>query len=126
VSILDTTNTCPDCGVVPGVEHETGCDWARCLHTGEQRFSHEVTTEDIASGEADPPDHDCGRDVWTGEFPGVADAIRLGWYSYFRPEYGEGIGWQRCPPTDPRGTPDVNRLFAEARWDRVTCRWEHP
>jgi hypothetical protein len=131
VSILDTTNTCPDCGVTPGTEHKTGCDVAQCLYTGGQRFPHELPEHIVARifgihGSAKVSGHDCGRDVWTGEFPGVADAARLGWYSYFRPEYGEGTGWQRCPPDDPSGTPDLNRLFAEAHWNPATCHWEHP
>lgn len=118
ISSTASTKRCPDCGVKPGVAHETGCDWARCLHTGGQRLQHEGTILERTSG------HDCGRDVWTGEFPGVEDARRLGWYSYFRPDYGEGTGWQTCSADDPRGGPDLNRLLTEARWDRVTLRWE--
>jgi hypothetical protein len=58
-----TSRACPDCGVAPGVEHEDGCDVARCTRTGNQRLicgGHEGT---VFEG------MDCGRDVWTGAWP---------------------------------------------------------
>lgn len=99
--------TCQDCGVRPGKPHEDGCDVARCLRTGYQRLSC-----------SEP--HDCGQDIWTGQWPGEADAIRLGWYAKLT-----GHGWVRCGAGDPDGRPDLNRLSAmTARWDRKTLRWE--
>jgi hypothetical protein len=84
---------CGDCAVMPGEPHEDGCDVARCLRTGMQRLS--CTSR-----------HDCGQDVWTGEWPGDADCRRLGWLT-------------------PDGRPDVNRLNPlQARWDRQALRWE--
>lgn len=43
-------------------------------------------------------DHDCGRDVWTGRWPGHTDCERLGWM----------IG---------PGFPDLNCLYTQAVWD---------
>ena len=50
---------CPDCSVPVGAEHEDGCDVARCQHGGQR----------LSCGE----DHDCGRDVWTGEWWWIRD-----------------------------------------------------
>jgi hypothetical protein len=49
-------------------------------------------------------EHDCGRDVWTGWWPGQVDCERLGWM----------IG---------PGLPDLNRLYTEATWDAERCAW---
>jgi hypothetical protein len=48
---------CGDCAVSAGQLHSDGCDVARCLMAGGQRLSC-------------PEDHDHGRDVWTGTWPG--------------------------------------------------------
>lgn len=104
---------CPDCGVMPGRPHEDGCDVARCLATGRQRLS---CPRDHEAG-----DLDCGWDIWTGEWPGDADAIRLGWYSKFTDR-----GWVRCGADDPEASPDMNRLHTEAQWNRETGHWELP
>jgi hypothetical protein len=56
LEFVPTSDDCPDCGVAPGRRHHAGCDVARCLETGHQRLS-------CAGG------HDCGQDVWTGEWP---------------------------------------------------------
>lgn len=103
---------CPDCGVQSGVAHQGGCDVARCLHDGGQRLS---------CGE----DHDCGRDVWTGQWPGEAECEEFGWWCYFGPDYGE-VGWIRCERSDPRARHDLNRLVREAQWDRRAGRWVFP
>lgn len=99
--------TCHDCGVLPGQVHHDGCDVARCLQTGLQRLS--------CTGR-----HDCGNDAWTGQWPGEADAIRLGWYAKLT-----DAGWERCGSDDPDAWPDLNRLNPmTARWDKNTRRWE--
>lgn len=102
---------CHDCGAKPGEPHQDGCDTARCLVTGMQRLSCEE-------------DHDdCGDDIWTGRWPGEADAERLGWYARFVP-YGNP-SWVRCGPDGEGATPDLNRLNPmSARWDRKNLRWE--
>ena len=70
-------HNCGDCAVKPGEPHTGGCDVARCLETGDQRLS---------CGE----DHDHGRDIWTGVWPGEAECIEFGWYSVFTER-----GWVR-------------------------------
>lgn len=89
---------CPGCGVLPHYEHDDGCDVARCQETGFQRLTcHE--------------DHACGHDIWTGEWPGVAECIEFGWFQ-------------------PDGHADLNRLYAESmdsppsvRWSRCAARF---
>jgi hypothetical protein len=53
---------CLDCAVAVGEAHvydeyDGGCAVAQCLVTGLQQLMCEA-------------DHDCGRDVWTGWWPG--------------------------------------------------------
>lgn len=97
---------CGDCAVAPGQPHTEGCDVARCLETGDQR---------ISCGE----DHDHGRDIWTGTWPGEAECVEFGWYSVFTEN-----GWQRCTADTPYAGPDLNRLHrGDADWDRESGRW---
>jgi len=102
---------CGDCIALPGEPHAEACDIARCLWTGGQRFSCSLSGED----------HDCGKDIWTGQWPGEADAIRLGWHCRRK-----DIGYESCAPDDPGALPDINRLFTDARWNRAEHRWELP
>lgn len=131
---------CPDCGVEVGQPHDDGCDVARCLWDGSQRIQCDKSLaadccralvkmgeKDLADDLAhylslDDPDHDCGREVWTGEWPGDADAAALGWFIYWGPDFGER-GWVSCAPDHPGASPDLNRLAVDARWDRETCHW---
>ena len=55
----DLTNTCPDCGVVGGANHQHGCDVARCKSCGGQVLSCDCK--------------DPGEDKWTGLWPGVKE-----------------------------------------------------
>lgn len=129
---------CRDCGVDPGQPHEGGCDVARCLWTGEQRIQcagwmtaeickvlHEADRGGLADGLAlylglDDPDHDCGHDIWTGEYPGLDDARRHGLWTRWR----EKGGWERCAPDHPDARPSLNDLVMLCEWDRTTGRWE--
>ncbi|PWK84491.1 hypothetical protein C8D88_108106 [Lentzea atacamensis] len=83
---------CPDCEVAIGQPHIEGCDVAMCLRTGLQRLSCERN-------------HNCGKDIWSGRWPGETDCERLGWM----------IG---------PGLPDLNRLFTTATWNPVTQQWD--
>jgi hypothetical protein len=70
--VLDFQDRCPDCDVAVGEAHvndeaDGGCDVARCLVTGPQRLTCEA---DHAA------DHDCGRDVWTGGWPGLLFPVK--------------------------------------------------
>ncbi len=99
---------CPDCAASVGGRHDDGCDVARCLMTGWQRLS-------CAGG------HDCGADVWTGEWPGDVECREFGWWVQDR--CAEGMGWVPCAPDAPGATEDLNRLYRDARWDVDRRRW---
>jgi hypothetical protein len=90
---------CNDCGAETGTEHLEVCDVARCLVTGLQRLMCGA-------------DHECGRDVWTGAWPGAAECV----------EYG----WPMFPRASPEELPDLNRLIMQARWDQQARRWRRP
>ncbi len=99
---------CNDCGVQPGEPHAEGCDVARCLAHGTQR---------IQCG----PGHDCGQDIWSGRWPGVAECEEFGWWTVFVP-YGDP-SWRPVPPGTPGAVPDLTRLVTEATWDPSAKRW---
>jgi hypothetical protein len=69
---------------------------ARCLVSGLQRL--------MCGGS-----HDCGRSVWTGEWPGTAECAEFGWAMF--------------PGGSPEEYPDLNRLVTEGEWDRRAQRW---
>lgn len=95
---MTTPATCPDCAAHPGQPHVDGCDVARCLWTGHQRLACDCeihaeairklrqhgeneTADQLAYHHGITPDqeaHDCGGDIWTGEWPGLEDVARLG------------------------------------------------
>jgi len=104
------TAQCPDCATAPGQAHDDGCDVARCTECGNQRISCRHGDDSIGWGQ-----------IWTGQWPGDADAIRLDWWALFVPN----VGWQRCSASTPGAVPDLNRLSTgEARWNRDTQTWE--
>lgn len=138
---------CRDCGAAVGQPHLAGCDIARCLWTGGQRIQcgqslaadccrviRAAGGEELANELADylgleNPEHDCGEDVWTGEWPGDAECREYGFWCYWGPDMGEQ-GWVRCGP--PGSDPDVpftivredlNRLLSECAWDSQAKRW---
>lgn len=124
-----TDRNCNDCGTEPGTAHGGNCDVARCTRTGMQRISCGIGTPSFDGAaltgwaEFDPhPGEDCGEDIWTGQWPGEADAIRLGWWSYFVPNGDPS--WVRCGPDHPEATPDLNRLAIDGTWNRELLRWE--
>lgn len=131
---------CPDCGVEVDKPHEGDCDVARCLWAGGQRLQCDgvgpvlellaaidrqgagvqlARVADKVREWLGPDAHDCGEDVWTGEWPGVEDAIRLGFWCTdpARPPM------RSCPPDYPGASPDLNRLLIEAEWDREQKQW---
>lgn len=130
-----SANACHDCAAEVGTPHEDGCDVARCLWTGMQRLQcvgglaaecckvlREAKRYDLAEELAhyldlDGPEHDCGRDVWTGVWPGDLDAIALGLFCYWGPP------WIECGPDHPEARPDLNRLATVGRWDRESMSW---
>jgi hypothetical protein len=128
--------TCPDCGVEPGTEHLPECDVARCLFTGEQRLQHELDPTIVQALVGPVPrwsPHDCGHDIWTGEWPLHAEAVEYGWYVRWNPTpHTEANGitypgsWQPCEPGDDNAVPDLNRVAVECVWDRHQRRFVLP
>lgn len=132
---MSNDKTCHDCGVAPGQLHVRGCDVERCPLCGHQLIGcpcakrhlqliedEEPTAAECAEWEAVL--EKAGRMPWTGEFPGSAEARKLGWYAYFHETL---CRWFRCDdPTDPRAEPDLNRLVTQARWNPATKTWEAP
>lgn len=98
--------TCHDCGAAPGQLHADGCDVERCPACGLQALfcGHDATER---------------RMPWTGEWPNTARCRELGWFA--RVTNGR---WTPCGPGEPGAYPDLNRLYAECRWDPETQRWE--
>ncbi len=120
ISVEIQLKPCGDCRVEPGTAHDSGCDIARCMKTGQQRIQCD-DCDHCESCTCEP----CPDDIWSGEWPGVAECREFGWWCYFGPDYGE-TGWIRCAADDPRATPDLSRLMVEARWDSATKRWVKP
>lgn len=107
---------CHDCGVPPGTNHVLGCDVERCPSCGHQRISCGC---------------DCDRTAaplpWTGEWPGAADARRLGLWCKEGPKLFPWslVGtWVPCDATDEGARPDLNRLATVARWNPTARQWE--
>jgi hypothetical protein len=115
---------CGDCAAKPGEPHSDGCDVARCLATGIQRLQCDGSPRahaDAGCFEA----RDCGHQVWTGAWPGVAECEEYGWQAeeteatkaHFRK-----MGW----PVPDKPHHDLNRLNSfsgETGWDPVACRY---
>lgn len=135
MEVLEKTDRCPDCQVGIGEPHEEGCDVARCLWDGGQRLSCDYALDYSDEPECDPrrvdPDdpHDCGKDAWTGYWPGSREAAEFGWWVYWDgpdPDRGwdyRGRGWVRVSADHPGARPDLNRIHIEAQWDREARRW---
>jgi hypothetical protein len=67
-------------------------------------------------------DHDCGDDIWTGEWPGVVECREFGFWSY----WSDDDGWVRCTADHPQASEDLNTLVSWCRWDRAAGRWVLP
>jgi len=60
------------------------------------------------------------RIPWTGDWPGTQACIEFGWFAKCIP--GK-TGWQPCGADEPDATPDLNRLYVNAAWDRKGKRF---
>lgn len=115
---ITETATCPECGVDPGLRHEDGCDVARCSATGEQWIQCGGELHMFSGREYGEHEGQCLPDIWTGTWPGEAEAIEFGWYVYF------DHGWHQCTADHPGAEPDLNRINAAyLTWDRARERW---
>lgn len=124
---------CGDCAVQPGEVHEDGCDVARCLAYGTQRIQCGEGQRLVCYGfhpwgspivAYEPDGHDCGRDVWTGRWPGEAECEEFGWWAVFVPDGDPS--WIPVPAGTEGAVPDLNRLACKARWSAERGRWVLP
>lgn len=129
-SPMTDLKACSDCAVQPDEEHTGGCDVARCMAYGTQRVQCQPGARMVVRGfypwgspivDWEPDGHDCGRDVWSGRWPGEAECEEFGWFAYFVPNGNPS--WRPCPAGTPGAVPDLNRLQLEARWDALAGRW---
>lgn len=118
-----TEPKCPDCQVGIGEQHSDGCDVARCLAYGGQRLMCSPGARPVVRLVAGLPDldwevdgHDCGRDVWSGMWPGEQECREFGWFAV-------GPPWVSCVAGMPGAVPDLNRLHRDAQWDPQAMRW---
>lgn len=112
VQSVDQELICHDCGALPGEYHKEGCDVERCPRCGGQyMLCNEGGCEGTRPGEDWPPALD-DRMVWTGEWPGVQECREFGWYV----DWPTGVGSTQL-------TEDLNKLTAEAEWDRLDKRY---
>lgn len=124
------TAPCTDCAVEVSEQHDDGCDVARCLAYGTQRALCQPGARMVVRGyhpwgspivDWVSDGHDCGRDVWSGRWPGVAECEEFGWWAVFVPNGDPS--WKPVPAGTPDAVPDLNRLVLEARWDASAGRW---
>jgi hypothetical protein len=108
-SMATDNDRCPHCGVQPGDYHRTGCDIEQCPYCGGQLVSCDC-------GRMPPLDD---RMPWAGVWPGVTECWEFGWYARLMP----GEGWMSCQADEPGAAEDLNRLHAEAVWDRADKRF---
>ena len=104
---------CPRCHTQPGCLHFPGCSVEQCPYCGHQLLS--CCCDGLGIGEVPADD----RLPWTGRWPGEVECEEFGWFAEAVPG-----GWK---PVDgkpgPKAIPDLNRLRAEARWDRKHKRF---
>jgi hypothetical protein len=95
-------NCCPDCGAPPGDLHLAGWDVELCPYCGDQAW--------LCGACGAPPDD---RLAWTGHWPGVQEAVQLGYACLDSSE-----GCVPCTPDTPGAEPDLNRFLADYEWSR--------
>src|SRR3954466_12718810 len=102
--------SCTRCGAGVGELHEAGCTVEQCPYCGGQLLSCYCPESD------DDPAED--RVPWGGLFPGESECQEFGWYAR-----RAGGGWKPCGPGVADAIADLNRLRAEAVWDRGRKRF---
>lgn len=106
-------SNCGDCGAMPGELHDAGCDVERCADCGGQW---------ISCGCPNPARHP--RLIWTGQWPGDAEAIEFGWFvREIKDASGRHVRWEACEADDEGARPDTSRLRMQARWDAAAGRY---
>jgi hypothetical protein len=107
-------NPCHDCGAKPGEYHKSNCDVERCPFCGGQALQcfYENSHGELECECKRKLVTDADRMPWTGEWPGEAECVEYGFYSYF------DHGWKKCGKDHPGAGPDLNRLMTECVWSR--------
>ena len=98
---------CPDCNVMPGEWHASGCTWEQCPYCGDHLG---------VCGHAPPLDD---RLPWLGSCFWMDACFRLG---FFKKQI-DGV-WTPCRANDFHSLPDVGRLFRQCVWNRQEKRFE--
>jgi hypothetical protein len=135
---------CPDCGVVPGLQHEEGCDVARCVLCGFQDLGCGYQSDGLLfCSRTDEPKPAETMQTWTGVWPGIEECQEFGWFFRWTVFYDPESGYVReplphevpntgdslpCEYNDPHASEDLNRLVSAGaqgllRWDRDRQRW---
>jgi len=135
---------CPDCKVKIGEVHKRGVDIERCPRCGGQAIGcnciYVICGMDPSKLEEEHPDiyvdgptremitawdatWGARRMVWTGWWPGAAEAAELGFWSIWGPDMKPPQrGWVRVVAGTPGAQPDLNTLYKETVWDPVARR----
>lgn len=94
----ETLPACPDCAADVDEAHAPNCAVARCPACDKQRLSCAccITNPEAASAPS----------LWSGLWPGEAEAMFRGWYARLVP----GEGWIMCTADEEGAQPDLNRL----------------
>jgi hypothetical protein len=100
--VLGLKPPCPDCGTPVGATHARGCDVEICTVCGAQRLTCGCWG------------HNAPAAAWEGEWPGLAECRRRGWWAR-----RDRVGWLPCGADEPGAREDLNRLafFRQHGWD---------
>lgn len=125
---------CLDCGVKPGERHRHGCDVQRCPFCGSQLLTcncvykvngmdpdyleeqhpeiyNEGATEEMWAKFDVEVEKKGGYELWDGEWPGVAECRKRGWYA--QDGHGPNSRWGSfcpCGPDALGAREDLNRF----------------
>ena len=122
MSNWNTVKDCHDCGVKPGENHKPGCDTERCPACGGQMISCGCLSEKETAAWIEK-----NLLPWTGIWPGCLEAAAFGWWSRWvdNPPGTLPMGrWEVCTEDTVGASPDLNRLYTFAVWDRETKTWK--
>jgi len=111
---MSKNKSCPDCGVDVGELHKSGCDVERCPNCGGQLLSCVCTGSEKTRKWIEK-----NLIPWTGVWLGTEECREFGWYA----KLVLGMGWIPCKAEELGASPDLNRLHAEAVWNKKKKRF---